>query len=125
MFISVDLPDPDAPTMATNSPRSIRSDTSASARTASPVGRANGLPIACSSIIASILGLHVADQHLVALAQSVDDLPVAVVPAARGHRPPLDRVAASGHDERAIAVPAHGANGQRQNVLTHLERDTH
>ena len=32
-FIMVDLPEPDAPTMATNSPRSIWRDTPSSART--------------------------------------------------------------------------------------------
>ena len=34
MFISVDLPEPDAPMIATNSPRAMVSDTSRSAFTA-------------------------------------------------------------------------------------------
>ena len=38
MFIAVDLPDPDGPMIATNSPAAIWKDTSSSARTsASPV----------------------------------------------------------------------------------------
>src|SRR5262249_35031225 len=123
MFISVDLPDPEAPTMATNSPRSIRSDTSVSARTVSPVGRVNVLPIAYRSILESVPCLHVAHQHLVAVAQTVDDLPMAVVPAAGGHRAPLDRLAASGEDERTITILVNRADRQRQNVLTHVERD--
>jgi hypothetical protein len=39
MLISVDLPDPEAPTIATNWPRSIRSERSDKAWTLSPVGR--------------------------------------------------------------------------------------
>ena len=38
MFINVDLPEPEGPMMATNSPASIENDTPSSARTsASPV----------------------------------------------------------------------------------------
>src|SRR5262245_16296308 len=121
--MSVDLPDPDAPTIATNSPRVICRETSASARTVSPVGRVYVLSIACSSIIDGILWLDIANQHLVALAQAVDDFPVVVVSAAGSDQPALDEVAAPVHDERLIGVPAYGSDGQRQYVLARLERD--
>ncbi len=49
--MSVDLPEPDVPTMATNSPRSMRKETSWSARTASPLGRWYVLPMPESSIM--------------------------------------------------------------------------
>src|SRR5262245_32300234 len=65
MFISVDLPDPEAPTIETNSPRSIRSETSATPWRAARSLRVYVLLTACSSIIADHLVLHVSD-HLAA-----------------------------------------------------------
>ena len=49
--MSVDLPEPDAPTMATNSPLSMRSETSSKARSGSPFGRAYDPRDSLSSII--------------------------------------------------------------------------
>jgi hypothetical protein len=51
MFIIVDLPDPEVPTMAMNSPRSIRNVMSTRAWTVSPVGRVYVLPMLRNSIM--------------------------------------------------------------------------
>ena len=55
MFIIVDLPDPEVPTIAMNSPRSIRKLTSTRARTVSPVGREYVLLMLRNSIMHSLL----------------------------------------------------------------------
>src|SRR5258708_21112527 len=51
MFIIVDLPEPEVPTMAINSPRSVRNVTSTKARTVSPVGSVYVLLISRNSIM--------------------------------------------------------------------------
>src|SRR4029453_5360846 len=125
IFMSVDLPDPEAPTIATNSPRSIRSETSASARTVSPVGRLYVLSSCSSSIIDGILLLHVTNQDLVAFAQTILDFPVRVVSAARRHGPALDRLAALGEDERPVAFATYRPDRHHQDVPPQIESDAY
>lgn len=51
MFIKVDLPDPDAPIMATDEPRSIERSTPRSARTVvSPMEYARSMPLISTSV---------------------------------------------------------------------------
>src|SRR6266567_1054594 len=126
MFIIVDLPDPEVPTMAMNSPRSIRNETSTRAWTGSPVGRLYVLPIFRNSIMGYLPSLcfWFADDNLIAFLKAAGYLPVAVVPHSRGHPTPLGRAPVPRHDIGAPFLPAHGSKWQRQYTCVSREIDS-
>src|SRR5688572_8956700 len=119
----VDLPEPDEPTMATKSPRSIRNEMSRSASIFSPPGPRYVRPMPNSSIMrpssrrARALVPGLAQQHLVSLAQPVHDLALGLVAAAHLHPTFLTR---SGEDEGTALLATHRTPRHRQHVLARL-----
>src|ERR1700756_3615144 len=125
MFINVDLPDPDDPTIATNSPSSIRSDTSISASTASPVGRLYVFWIPLSSItsVLSSMRLPLADQHFVSLVKSSRNFEVIVVAKAWGYPSLFDLPLIAAQDKGLALLPAERTERKREHTRVPTEID--
>src|SRR4051812_40991305 len=135
MFINVDLPEPEAPMMATNSPSAISSDTPRSACTStSPIRyvlttsssvmsavvpgvlRLVTAPPSEEALLLCLRALRLADrvghQHVAFLYLAAGELDAAAVGDADGHRH-LHGAVALQHPDRAAWRPVGGGGGDR------------
>src|SRR6516164_6548484 len=97
----------------------MRSETSFSALTASPVGRTYVLWTFCSSIMRSSPSrlVYLAHEYFVTLTKTADNLQISVISNSGANRALLDRAAMPAQHKLPSAFAAHGARWKHQGIF--------